>query len=150
MMNLHRATVVLGALLSVGAVFASAQAAPTDQPSNQAQGTQGQGRSRRGMSPDKQVAALTKKLNLTPDQASQIKPILQDRAQQMQAMRADTSLAPADRRAKTKSLMDDSNSKIEAVLNDQQKQQYQQMLAERQAKRGSRKPAASGATAPQG
>ena len=148
MMNLRRATVVFGALLSVGAVFASAQAAPADQPSNQAQGTQGRARGRRGMDPDKQIKVLTQKLNLTADQAAKITPILQDRAQQMQALRADTTVAPADRRAKAKSITDDGNSKIEAVLNDQQRQQYQQMLAKREAKRGSRKPAA-GATAPQ-
>jgi periplasmic protein CpxP/Spy len=146
MMNLRRATLVFGALLSAGAVLASAQAAATDQSSNQAQGTQGRGR--RGMNPDRQVQALTKKLNLTADQAAKITPILQDRAQQMQALRADTTVAPADRRAKSQGIMNDSNTKIEAVLNDQQKQQYQQMLAARQERRGSRRPAA-GATAPQ-
>jgi periplasmic protein CpxP/Spy len=142
MMNLHRATLVFGALLCTGAVFASAQAAATDQSSNQAQGTQGRGR--RGMNPDRQVQALTKKLNLTSDQAAKITPILQDRAQQMQALRADTTVAPADRRAKAKGIMDDSNSKIEAVLNDQQKQQFEQMQAQRKAKRGAAKQPSGG------
>jgi Spy/CpxP family protein refolding chaperone len=143
MMNLRRATLVFGALLCAGAVFASAQTAPTDQPSNQTQGTQGRTRSRRSADPEKQVQALTKKLNLTADQAAKITPILQDRAQQMQALRADTTVAPADRRTKAKGIMDDSNSKIESVLNDQQKQQFQQMQAQRKARRGSRQPAGS-------
>ena len=148
MMNLRRATFVFVALLSAGVVSASAQAAPADQTPNQTQSMRGQGRGRRGMDPDSQVAALTRKLSLTPEQASQIKPILQDRAQQIQAIRADTTLAPADRRTKARGIMDDSNSKIEAVLNDQQKQQYQQMLAARHPTRGARK-SDGGTTAPQ-
>ena len=137
-MNSRRATLIFGVLLSTGAVFASAQAAPTDQPSNQAQGTQGRGR--RNMNPDKQIQVLTRKLNLTPDQAAQITPILHDRAEQMRALRADTTITPADRRAKAKGITDDGNSKIEAVLNDQQKQQYQEMLAKRNEKRAAKKP----------
>jgi periplasmic protein CpxP/Spy len=36
-----------------------------------------------GMSPDKQLAEMTKMLNLTADQQTQLKPILVDRQQQM-------------------------------------------------------------------
>ena len=79
-MNSYRATLVFSALLSVGAVLASAQA-PADQSAPPAQ-------SQRAMpSPDKQAKRLAKELNLTPDQVTQIKPILADRAQQMQAER---------------------------------------------------------------
>lgn len=87
------------------------------------------------MNPNRQAKRLAKQLNLSQDQVSQIEPILADRDQQMQALRGDSSLAPADRRTKAKGIMDDSNSKIEAVLNDQQKQQYEQMLASRREHR---------------
>ena len=87
---------------------------------------------RRGMNPDEQLARMTKTLNLTPDQATQIKPILTDRQQQMEALRSDQSMSQADKMAKMKSIREDSNTKIEAVLSDTQKQQFQEMLAKQQ------------------
>jgi periplasmic protein CpxP/Spy len=133
-MNSYRATLVFSALLSVGAAVASAQTGTTPQ-SGADQSAPPAASSQRAMpSPDKQAKRLAKELNLTPDQVTQIKPILADRTQQMQALQADTSMAQADRRAKAKSIMADSNSKIEGVLNDQQKQQFEQMQAARKAK----------------
>jgi protein CpxP len=137
MTNTHKATFILAALLSTGTVFAQAQAAPppTDpaqQPTAQAPGGGGM---HRDADPAQEAKRLGKELGLNKDQVAQIQPILQDRASQMQALRADTSVAPADRRAKAMGIMDDSKTKIEALLNDQQKQQYEQMLAARKAKR---------------
>jgi periplasmic protein CpxP/Spy len=133
MTNSRKATFILGALLATSAAFAQAQAAPADQqPSAQAPAGGGM---RGPVDPAKEAKRLGKELGLTKDQVAQIQPILQDRANQMQALRADASVAPADRRAKAMGIMDDSKTKIEALLNDQQKQQYEQMLANRKAKR---------------
>jgi Spy/CpxP family protein refolding chaperone len=85
-----------------------------------------------GMSPDEQLARMTKELNLTSDQAAQIKPVLVDRRQQMQTLRQDQSTSREDKMAKMKSLREDSNTRIEAVLNDTQKQQFEAMLAKQQ------------------
>jgi len=135
MTNSRKASFILATLLSTGAVFAQAQAAPADQqPTAQAPAGGGM-HGNMDMDPAKEAKRLGKELGLTNDQVTQIQPILQDRATQMQALRADTSTAPADRRAKAKGIMDDSKTKIEALLNDQQKQQYEQMLANRKAKR---------------
>ena len=84
--------------------------------------------------PDKQLAHMTAKLNLTADQQAQIKPILQDEQQQMQTLHSDTSMSRDDKRAKAMSMHQDSTQKIEAVLNDQQKQKFeadQQKMQER-------------------
>ena len=56
--------------------------------------------SRHAPDPQRQVARLSRKLQLTPDQAARIEPILRNRQQQMQQLHADTTLAPRDRRAK--------------------------------------------------
>ena len=80
--------------------------------------------------PAKQAAHLGKQLGLTRDQVAQITPILADRQQQLQNLRADGSLSRKARRAKTKALQRDSKSKVEALLNDTQKQQYEQLIAE--------------------
>ena len=85
------------------------------------------------MNPDKQAKHLAKELNLTPDQVAQIKPVLESRKQQFESLRADSSLSPQDRRAKFQAIQQDSKSKIEAVLNDTQKQQFERMLANRRA-----------------
>jgi periplasmic protein CpxP/Spy len=123
---------VLTGILAVAGSAAFAQDAPAQQPPPGAMG-------RRGMNPDEQIARMTKMLNLTPDQATQIKPIFVSRQQQMEALRSDQSSSQADKMAKMKSIRDDSNTKIEAVLNDSQKQQYQEMLA-RQQQRGQQGP----------
>jgi Spy/CpxP family protein refolding chaperone len=77
------------------------------------------------MDPDQRLAHMTKRYNLTADQQSQIKPILQDEQQQMQTMRSDTSMSRDDKRAKMMSMHQESTQKIEAVLTDQQKQKFE-------------------------
>jgi hypothetical protein len=89
-------------------------------------------------SPDQRLAKMTKKYNLTSDQQSRIKPILEDEQQQMQAMHSDTSMAPKDRHAKMMSMRQEDSQKIEAVLNDDQKKMFeadQQKMEQKMAMR---------------
>ena len=83
-------------------------------------------------SPDEQVARMTKRYNLSSDQQAQIKPILANQQQQMQALRQDSSLSREDKMAKVKSIRDDSSAKIQAFLNDGQKQKFAQDQQRRQ------------------
>ena len=131
------ATFILGALLSTGLVFAQSepQQSPDQGQANSAQTAPAPQNRYHRANPNRQARRLARQLSLSKDQVAQIKPILADRVQQMQALRADTSLAPADRRAKAQSILQDSKTRIEGVLNDQQKQQFEQLLAERQARR---------------
>jgi protein CpxP len=82
--------------------------------------------------PDEQVARMTKRYNLSSDQQAQVKPILANQQQQMQALRQDSSLSREDRMAKVKSIRDDSSAKISALLNDSQKQKFAQDQQRRQ------------------
>ncbi len=79
------------------------------------------------MDPDRQLEHMTKELGLSADQQSQIKPLLVERQQKMQAIFQDQSLSREDRRARMQAIRTDSQSKIEAVLNDQQKQKFEAM-----------------------
>jgi protein CpxP len=81
---------------------------------------------RQQMSPDQQLERLSKALNLTDDQKQQIRPILQDRQEKMQGVRSDASLSREDRMNKMRSTFEETNSKIRAVLNDEQKQKFDQ------------------------
>jgi protein CpxP len=131
-----KATLVLTALLSTGMLMAQEPATPSSNDTRNQTAPQGaEGHGRQAMNPNRQAKHLAKELNLSQDQVAQIKPILADRDQQVQSLRGDTSLAPQDRREKMRGIMQDSKSKIEAVLNDSQKQQFEQMLANRRAHR---------------
>jgi protein CpxP len=76
--------------------------------------------------PAQQLAAMTKRYNLSTDQQNQVKPILMDQQQRMQLLHLDSSLSPDEKKAKMQSIRSDSNSKIEAILNDDQKKQFEQ------------------------
>jgi len=92
------------------------------------------------MDPDQQLQRLTSKLNLSADQQSQIKPILAERQQKMQALSLNQSISQDDRRSQAKSIASDSNGKIEAVLNDDQKQKFEAMQAKKKAKKSGTTP----------
>ncbi len=89
----------------------------------------------KGPNPARQARRLGKQLGLTPDQVSQIEPVLAERQQGLLNVRSNTALTPRQRRAQVRSIMQDSKGKIEAVLSDAQKQQYEQMLATRRERR---------------
>jgi hypothetical protein len=129
--------IALGGMLALGAqaaLFAQEQAPTTG---GQQQGQWGHGH-RHMMDPDRQLAHLTKTLNLSADQQSQIKPLLVDRQQKMQALWQDQSLSQQDRRSKAQAIREDVRTKLEATLNDQQKQQFEALQAKMQARRQQR------------
>ena len=81
------------------------------------------------MRPERQLQHMTKMLNLNSQQQQRILPILQDRDRQMQTLWSNSSLAPQDRHAQMRAIMENSKNKLEAVLSDTQKQQYEEMMA---------------------
>lgn len=127
-----KATILLGALLYAGTLLAQAPDQNQVSAANTPETSQTQtGHQHRNFDPAKQAEHLGKRLGLNSDQVAQITPILADRQQQMKSLRADTSLTQQDRREKAKSIMQDSKTKLEAVMTDPQKQQFEQMLAQR-------------------
>jgi protein CpxP len=81
-----------------------------------------------------QLEMLTKRLNLTPDQVTQVKAIDDDTMKQAQAVRADTSLSRDDKRAKMMSLHKEAQDKIRALLTADQQTKYDALQAEMKAK----------------
>ena len=133
----------LSGVLAAGITLCGAQAFAQDSQSPDssappsAQGPGG-GMGRRAMDPDQMLARMTRRYNLTADQQAQIKPLIVSQQQQMQALRQDGSLSQQDRMAKMQSIRADSRSKIEAILNDDQKKQFdqdQQMMQQRMQRR---------------
>ncbi len=122
------------ALGAQAALSAQEQAPATSDPQ---QGQWGHGQ-RHMMNPDRQLAHLTKTLNLSADQQSQIKPLLVDRQQKMQALWQNQSLSREDRLSKAQAIRQDARTKLEATLNDQQKQQFEALQAKMQERRQQR------------
>jgi protein CpxP len=88
---------------------------------------QGLSGSHRGMlDPDEQLARLTTRYSLTAEQQDQVKPILVTQQHQIQGLRQDTALSREDRIAKMQTIRSESDAKVKAVLNDDQKKQFEQ------------------------
>jgi len=129
-------------LLSLGLAFAGAawaqQGTPPTAPTT---------KHLHAIDPQQQIERLTKQLQLTPDQQAKILPILQQRDQQLEALRSDSSLKPADRRAKAMSIVQSSNQQIDALLTEPQRTKAQAMrekaMERREEKRGQQAPASS-------
>ncbi len=100
----------------------------------------GQGRGPGGMGgpeqQQRQLDMMTKQLNLTPDQVTQIKAIQDDGRKQAMAMRDDTTTSGDDRRAKMMTMRQAEQTKIKSVLTDDQKPKYDAMIAQQRQGRG--------------
>ena len=133
------AALTLGLALA-GTAMAQSQAAPGDP------GTPPQHMHR--PNPQQQLEHLTRHLQLSADQQSKIGPILQQRSQQFEALHGDTSLRPAERRAKAMSIMQDSQQQIDAVLTPAQRDQWKAMreraMERMEERRGQKLPSSSG------
>lgn len=143
-------TLALGGLLTLG-VASTAMAQdnpPPPQDQNQAGPPQG-GRGMR-MDPNRQLERLTRELSLTTDQQTQIKPLLLERQQKMEALMQNQSLAQEDRRTQMRTIMEGTNNSIKALLNDDQKQKFEAMQQRRMRRGpGGPPPDGSGAAQPQ-
>jgi hypothetical protein len=77
------------------------------------------------MDPAQQLAEMTRRYDLSTDQQNQLKPILMDRQRRMRLLRLDSSLSPDEKKAKLLNILSDFISNIEAILNDDQKKQFE-------------------------
>jgi len=142
-MTMFRSSALRAAVLAIGAtalstVPARAQdsSAPPPPPQDQTGPRQGGPGMGSGGMRGSQVEFLTKKLNLTPDQVTQVKAIDADAMKQMMALREDTSVAGPDKRAKMMDIHKASQDKIRALLTDDQKTKFDALQAQTRERRG--------------
>jgi Spy/CpxP family protein refolding chaperone len=88
----------------------------------------------RGMA-GKRMGFMARELNLTDAQKAQLKPMFQQQREQMQALKADTSLTPEQKHEKAQQIRADGRKQFLSVLTPEQ----QQKLRDMRAKRGERK-----------
>jgi protein CpxP len=137
MTTVFRNTIMRTALLAICTTALSTMPMMAQDPSTPAQqqdqaGPQGGGRRGGG---EHQVEMLTKRLNLTPDQVTKVKAIDDDSKTQMMAVRNDSSVQGPDKRSKMMDIRKASQDKIRAVLTDDQKPKYDEMLAKMRERR---------------
>jgi Spy/CpxP family protein refolding chaperone len=70
---------------------------------------------------------LAKQLELTDEQKTKIKPILEEQAKKIKDLRADTSLLQEDRRAKMKAIRDEVAPKMKEILTPEQFAKFEKM-----------------------
>ena len=129
-MTMFRRHILRVAVLAIGATALSALPAMAQEPSAPPpQGQAGPEHGGRGMRGN-QVEFLTKKLNLTPDQVTQVKAIDADTMTQMKALRSDTSLTPDEKKPKMMDIHKASQGKIRALLNPDQQTKFDAMQTE--------------------
>jgi len=76
---------------------------------------------------------VSSELNLTDDQKTQIKPILQNEFQQLKAVKNDTSLSPDQQKAKAQEIHASAKSQISSVLTPEQQKKLATMREEGEA-----------------
>src|ERR1700751_6191722 len=116
------ATLALSGLLVLGVTSAAFAQETPPPPPDQGQAGPPQGGRGMHMDPDRQLARLTSVLSLTSDQQAQIKPLLVERQQKMQALMQNQSVSQEDRRAQAHTISEGTNNSIKALLTDEQKQ----------------------------
>lgn len=78
---------------------------------------------------ERQIEMMTKRLDLTPDQVTQVRAIHVDSMAQTKALHEDTSMSQSDRHSKMMSVRLATEAKVRAVLNDEQKTKFDAMRA---------------------
>ena len=108
------------------------QSAPGNNPTGQPQAAQPQQQQSPAQaghpSIDDQVSVLTQELNLTPDQQTKMKNVLEDQHQQAMTIINDSSLARENKIQKLHSLRQATITKARALLNDTQQKKMDAML----------------------
>ena len=125
-------------LIFSAAAFAGApqDAQSSQQPSTQSGTGQGHGAGEghgrgMGMNADAMLERMSKELNLTDDQKTKIKPILEEQTKQMQDARQSTSTSDQDRRAKMKQIHENTMNQIRPILNSDQQKKLEEMMSRR-------------------
>lgn len=91
---------------------------------------------------------LSKQLDLTDDQKTKLKPILDDESKQMKTVHEDTSLSQDQKRDKMKEIRATTNSKIEDILTPDQQKKFKELNAEGREHHGKTTNPPSGSTPP--
>ena len=131
---MNRATLPAALVLVLSGSLALAAQQPAPAPTPDA--TPAPAHAKHGHSPERETAKLTKELNLTPDQAAKVTPILADREQKVAALQTDTTLTEDARRQQMKAIHKATEQQLDAVLTPDQREQMKSLHHEHEGGKG--------------
>ena len=133
--SLTKRTLVL--LVCSGSILAIPSVAQTDTPPpspGQTQGSPtGYNGPRRG-GPDQRAEMLARQLNLSPDQTTQVKALLETERSKMEAVRSNTALSRDDIRTQMMTIHQDNDVKLRSLLTADQATKFDAMQARQRAR----------------
>lgn len=121
-------------LLTFSALMVFNQSATT------AQTTAGQAKVSGGHNAAGTMPKVMDELNLTAEQKAKLKPIYEDQAKQLKAVRDDTALSQEDKTAKMKEIRQATQKQVREILTPEQRQQMREL--QQKAKAQAAQPAA--------
>jgi periplasmic protein CpxP/Spy len=128
--SIRLTAILFAALLLTYCSSIRAQDSSNQQPNSQGQSQMGGGKGMRHGGPERRLEFLSQQLNLTDDQKSKLKPILEDESKQMKTVWDDASLSEDQKHAKMKDIRESTRPQIEAILTPDQKQKFEQLKNE--------------------
>jgi hypothetical protein len=121
-MNVTR---VFAAALIFGFCANTLMAKEANEPDKSKQKTRGPEHPMQAKDPvEHRLAMMTKQLDLTKEQQTAIKPILEEQFKQMNTLREDKSIVPEQRQTQMQQIIKDANAKIEKQLKPEQKEKF--------------------------
>ena len=84
------------------------------------------------------MGTVAQELDLTKDQKQQLKPILQEEARKLKALRTETGLSRQQKRQKLQEIRQDMVAKVKPILTPEQLDKWQKLRGERHAKHKAR------------
>ncbi len=129
--NRALALVACGAALLVAPCFAQTTPPP---PPDATQGPPPAANGPRRGGPDQRAQMMQRQLNLTPDQTSQIRTLLETERSKMEALRSNTALSQDDMRTQAMAAHQDTDTKVRALLTPDQVTKYDAMQAKMKAR----------------
>ena len=112
-------------LLALGSLLALGPAARAQDQANRPPA-----RGQRGALMREHFKKVAQELNLTDEQKSKVQAVFQQERQKLQALRADTSLTPDQRRAKVKEIRDEIGTKMKGILTTEQYDKWMRIREE--------------------
>ncbi len=76
---------------------------------------------------EQRVQRLTERLNLTQEQQTKLRTIIQEEQQKLQELRTNTAITPPERMGKVRQLREQTNNKIREILTPEQKQRFDEL-----------------------
>jgi Spy/CpxP family protein refolding chaperone len=81
-------------------------------------------------SPEEQTKRWTKRLNLSEEQQTKVKAVLEDQHKQMEQLHNDSSTPQQDKFSKMSEIHENSSTQIKAILNEDQQKKFDKIEQE--------------------